>query len=191
MCVCVLKHQRKAALTPKQRGRLFPLSASANLCVFPAKCECVGYQRAAVKTPERRGSARPRSGAATHEIMCPERERWRENIMPFPFAHNPGNPGSERYPIPTSASSSDSHKALYIPSNGMSSSLLLHMPTLRPSRLLTQTGAPQRPKAAFASSDPPQISLCLCGVHLNQWGHGSERPLLSIPSPSRHHLSLA
>lgn len=150
--------------------------------------ECVGHQRAAVKTPERRGLAHPHSGAATHKIMHPERERQPENIMPFPCAHNPGNPGSERYPIPTSASSSDS---LEIPSNGASSSPQLHRPTLRPSRLLTQTGALQRLKAAFASSDPPQGRLCLCGVHLNQWGHGSERPLLSISSPSRHHLSLA
>lgn len=100
--------------------------------------------------------------------------------MPFPTAHNPGNPGSERYPIPTSASSSDSHKTLYIPSNGMSSSLLLHMPTLRPSRLLTQTGAPQRPKAAFASSGSPQ------NQPLPVWGTSQSAGARFREAPSFH-----
>lgn len=39
------------------------------------------------------------------------------------------------------------------------------------------------------AADPPRSGVCLCGVHLNQQGHGSEReralppPHLSIPLP--------
>ena len=116
-------------------------------------CECVGHQRAAVKTPERRGSAHPHSGAATHKIMSTEKEKQWENIMPFPAAHNPGNPGSEWSPIPTSTSSSNNHK-IQIISNCTT-------PTATP-----HPAEPHTPIASYLASDSvwrsPEVEGRVC-----------------------------
>eukprot|EP00064_Thunnus_orientalis_P013291 superscaffoldBa00002140_g13330 len=40
-------------------------------------------------------------------------------------------------------------------------------------------------KGGVCAADPPQSGVCLCGVHLNQQGHGPKRPLFPFP----HHLT--
>lgn len=75
-CVCVEASKESSADTKSNAGDFSTVCTCKSVCVSNEMlCECVGHQRAAVKTPERRGSAHPHSGAATHKIMCTEKEK--------------------------------------------------------------------------------------------------------------------
>lgn len=187
MCVCLCasikekRHRRQS-----NAGDLFFTAfASVSVCVSARLCAralvfvCVDHQRAAVKTPERQGSAHPpqrcsdtQNNAHTPPQKKPLPRQW-ENIMPLPAAHNPGNPGAERYPIPAPRSPLTSPSRSPVGSFRVRPAARQLRPptrptapytyTLLPSRLLTRTGAPQRLKGVFASQIHPEVGSACVG----------------------------
>lgn len=176
----------------KSCGRLFH-TLHLPVCVCRGKvCAlsrvCVDHQRAAVKTPERQGSAHPHSGAATHKPDSAQnndhkkKKKDSEKISClFRLPVTPGNPGTERNPIPARACLQNPRDPLR--------SIQRHVKFIPPhaasQRALDSDWRAPEAKGGVCAADPTQSGVCLCGVHLNQQGLGPKRPLV----PFLHHLS--
>lgn len=169
VCVCVEASKESSTDTKSNAGDFSTVCTCRSVCVSPAKC-CASVL--VIKGQRWRhqngGDLRIPTATRRRTKWCAQKKRNRERISClFPTGHNPGNPGSGRYPIPTPASSSNSHEILQIPSNGMSppSPTPPRIPSHTrhiPSRLLTQTGTPQRLQVVFAPQiQPKDGSACV------------------------------
>ncbi|KAK2890097.1 hypothetical protein Q8A73_018397 [Channa argus] len=149
--------------------------------------------RAAVKAPERQGLEHPHSGVAAHNQTASHKATHTQTTSKtgkrisclFLLLVTRATLAQSSAPSPPSARLPPCPTRPQDPLDAIQRHIKFIPPQAASQQALDLNWRAPEAKGGVCAKDPPRSGVCLCGVHLNQQGHGPERPLL----PFLHHLT--